>query len=69
MQELNNILSVIDAHFGGSQWFVLLLIGTGLFFTIYLRFPQVRFSGMLFMFYPADMIKRSIWVILPISRR
>ncbi|MCD8043602.1 MAG: sodium:alanine symporter family protein [Tannerellaceae bacterium] len=43
MQELNNILSVIDAHFGGSQWFVLLLIGTGLFFTIYLRFPQVRF--------------------------
>ena len=43
MQELNNILSLIDSHFGGSQWFVFLLLGTGLFFTIYLRFPQVRF--------------------------
>lgn len=43
MQELNNILSLIDSHFGGSQWFVFLLLGTGLFFTVYLRFPQVRF--------------------------
>lgn len=45
MQELNNLLSLIDAHFGGSQWFVFLLLGTGLFFTIYLRFPQLRFFG------------------------
>lgn len=43
MQEVNRILSLIDAHFGGSQWFVFLLLGTGLFFTIYLKFPQVRF--------------------------
>lgn len=43
MQEINNILSVIDSNFGGSQWFVLLLLGTGLFFTVYLRFPQIRF--------------------------
>lgn len=43
MQELNHILALIDAHFGGSQWFVFLLLGTGLFFTIYLKFPQVRF--------------------------
>ena len=43
MQELNNLLSLIDAHFGGSQWFVFLLLGTGLFFTVYLRFPQIRF--------------------------
>lgn len=43
MQELNNILSLIDSCFGGSQWFVFLLLGTGLFFTCYLKFPQIRF--------------------------
>lgn len=43
MQDVNNFLAQIDAHFGGAQWFVFLLLGTGLFFTIYLRFPQVRF--------------------------
>ncbi|GHU83316.1 amino acid transporter [Bacteroidia bacterium] len=43
MQKLNDILSLIDSYFGGSQWFVFLLIGTGIFFTIYLKFPQFRF--------------------------
>lgn len=43
MQELNDFLSVIDANFGGSQWFVYLLLGTGLFYTLYLGFPQIRF--------------------------
>jgi len=43
MQELNDVLSLIDSYFGGSQWFVFLLIGTGAFFTAYLRFPQIRF--------------------------
>lgn len=43
MQELNDVLALIDAHLGGSQWFVFLLLGTGLFFTFYLKFPQVRF--------------------------
>ncbi|MCD8194147.1 MAG: sodium:alanine symporter family protein [Tannerellaceae bacterium] len=45
MQEISNILNLIDANFGGSQWFVLALVGTGLFFTLYLRFPQIRFFG------------------------
>ena len=45
MQELNNLLSLIDAHFGGSQWFVFLLLLTGLYFTVYLPFPQLRFFG------------------------
>ena len=36
MRELNDFLSMVDAHFGGSQWFVYLLLGTGLFYTIYL---------------------------------
>lgn len=43
MQEISNILSLIDSYIGGSQWFVLLLLGTGLFFTLYLRFPQIRY--------------------------
>lgn len=43
MQEVNDMLALIDAHFGGSSWFVFLLLGTGLFFTFYLKFPQIRF--------------------------
>jgi len=43
MQKFHDILSYIDAALGGSQWFVYLLLGTGLFFTIYLGFPQFRF--------------------------
>lgn len=43
MNKLNDILSLIDSHIGGSQWFVFLLLGTGLFFTIYLKFPQFRY--------------------------
>jgi AGCS family alanine or glycine:cation symporter len=43
MQKLNDILSLVDSYFGGSQWFVFLLIGTGIFYTIYLKFPQIRF--------------------------
>ena len=43
MHEINQILEIIDSYIGGSGWFVFLLLGTGLFFTIYLRFPQFRF--------------------------
>ncbi len=43
MHKLNEILSLIDSYIGGSQWFVFLLLGTGIFFTIYLKFPQFRY--------------------------
>jgi AGCS family alanine or glycine:cation symporter len=43
MNKINDILSLIDSYIGGSQWFVFLLLGTGLFFTIYLKFPQFRY--------------------------
>ena len=43
MAKLHDILTLIDGYIGGSQWFVLLLLGTGLFFTIYLKFPQFRY--------------------------
>ncbi|TRX70506.1 sodium:alanine symporter family protein [Carboxylicivirga sp. M1479] len=43
MQALNDFLLLIDSYIGSHTWFVLLLLGTGIFFTFYLRFPQIRF--------------------------
>ena len=43
MQEIQAILENIDSHLGGGAWFVYLLLITGLFFTIYLYFPQIRY--------------------------
>ena len=43
MQEFNEFLIFIDQYLGSSPWFVPLLLGTGIFFTFYLRFPQIRY--------------------------
>jgi len=43
MHALNEIFATIDGYIGGSAWFVYLLVGTGLFFTLYLKFPQIRY--------------------------
>ncbi len=43
MQQLADFLTLIDSYIGSSQWFIYLLLGTGLFFTIYLGFPQFRY--------------------------
>ena len=43
MDGFNSILLSLDGFLGGSAWFPFILLGVGLFFTIYLRFPQVRF--------------------------
>ncbi len=43
MRELNNFLALIDSYIGSSWWFPYALLGTGLFFTIYLKFPQIRY--------------------------
>lgn len=45
MQQLNEILALIDSYIGSSTWFPYALLGTGLFFTIYLKFPQIRYFG------------------------
>jgi len=45
MQELNDILATIDGYIGSSVWFPYALLGTGLFFTFYLKFPQIRYFG------------------------
>lgn len=42
---LNDILATIDGYIGGSSWFVFALLGTGIFFTFYLKFPQIRYFG------------------------
>ncbi len=43
MHRINDFLVMLDGHLGGHPWFMVLLIGTGLFFTIYLGFPQFRY--------------------------
>ncbi len=43
MQKINEFLIWLDQYLGSSDWFVYLLLGTGLFFTLYLKFPQVRY--------------------------
>ena len=43
MQEVHEFLKLIDGFMGGAQWFAYLLLFTGVFFTIYLKFPQIRY--------------------------
>ncbi len=45
MNFFNDFLLLADSYLGSSQWFVFLLLGTGLFFTLYLGFPQIRYFG------------------------
>lgn len=45
MHKINDFLALIDSYIGGGPWFVYLLLGTGVFFTIYLKFPQFRYFG------------------------
>lgn len=43
MHDFHVLLRQLDGFLGGHFWFLLLLLGTGMFFTIYLKFPQFRF--------------------------
>ena len=45
MDAFNNFLILLDSNLSGSWWFPALLIGTGIFFTFYLGFPQFKFFG------------------------
>jgi len=42
MNEINSFLELLNSYISGD-WFVFLLLGTGLFFTMYLKLPQIRF--------------------------
>ena len=43
MEQIYDFLVSLDAYIGGHTWFIVLLLGTGIFFTIYLKFPQFRY--------------------------
>ena len=43
MDLLKTLLNQLDGWLGSAFWFPLVLLGVGLFFTIYLGFPQVRY--------------------------
>ena len=43
MDALYNVLTTLDGFLGGAFWFPYVLLGVGLFFTLYLKFPQIRF--------------------------
>ncbi len=43
MEALTDFLNLIDGFLGSAQYFPFLLLGTGLFLTVYLKFPQLRF--------------------------
>lgn len=43
MHALNEFLLKLDQYLGSHFWFVYLLVGTGIFFTLYLKFPQIRY--------------------------
>ena len=45
MVQFNDFLITLDGYLSGSWWFPILLVGTGIFFTIYLGFPQFKFFG------------------------
>ncbi|MFD3390160.1 alanine/glycine:cation symporter family protein [Alteromonas macleodii] len=43
MEGLYSFLTMLDGFLGGAFWFPYVLLGVGLFFTVYLKFPQIRF--------------------------
>jgi len=43
MQKVNEFLLFLNNYLGGHQWFVYFLLGTGIFFTLYLGLPQIRY--------------------------
>lgn len=43
MEFVNSVLNSLDGWLGAAPYFPFLLLGTGLFFTFYLGFPQIRY--------------------------
>ncbi|QTH64365.1 AGCS family amino acid carrier protein [Psychrosphaera ytuae] len=43
MNSFNDLLLFLDSLLGSSPWFPYVLLGVGIFFTIYLKFPQIRY--------------------------
>ncbi|GAB3033478.1 alanine/glycine:cation symporter family protein [Bowmanella dokdonensis] len=43
MESFNQLLLGLDGMLGSAAWFPYVLLGVGLFFTLYLGFPQIRY--------------------------
>lgn len=43
MDAINDFLIFLDGYLGSALWFPALLLSTGIFFTLYLGFPQIRY--------------------------
>ncbi len=43
MDALNNFFITLDSYLGSASFFPIALLGVGVFFTIYLKFPQIRY--------------------------
>ena len=43
MDAVNDFLIFVDGYLGSAIWFPALLLSTGVFFTLYLKFPQIRY--------------------------
>ncbi|MEX0618798.1 MAG: amino acid carrier protein [Pseudohongiellaceae bacterium] len=43
MGAINNFMLVLDGYLGSAPWFPFILLSVGIFFTIYLKFPQIRY--------------------------
>lgn len=45
MEAINNFLLLLDSYLGSAWYFPYILLGVGIFFSLYLGFPQIRFFG------------------------
>nr|WP_223670757.1 sodium:alanine symporter family protein [Kangiella shandongensis] len=45
IEQIKNGLDFLNGYLGGADYFPYLLIGVGVFFTLYLGFPQIRYFG------------------------
>ncbi len=43
MDALLDFFNLLDGYLGSAPWFPYVLLGVGVFFTIYLKFPQIRY--------------------------
>ncbi|MCY4533186.1 MAG: sodium:alanine symporter family protein [Gammaproteobacteria bacterium] len=43
MESLTSVLNTLDSFLGSAFYFPFVLLATGIFFTFYLKFPQIRF--------------------------
>lgn len=43
MDAINAFLLFLDGYLGSAPWFPYLLLSVGIFFTVYLKFPQIRY--------------------------